>query len=102
MSYRMMHHLVCCSGSDLQLGARVSGIHQRDDARYDVHSSKGVVAGPAGVDSSKLTWKWLSKLWSPLESLNTRCCIILRTQMGTIILTTTHMEVEQGLSGLPG
>ena len=30
-----------------------------------------------------------------LGSLHTRCCIILRTQKGTIILTTTHMSHGQ-------
>ena len=33
----------------------------------------------------------LSKLWCPFGSLNTRCRIILRTQKGTIILTTIHV-----------
>ena len=34
---------------------------------------------------------WLSKLWSPLAPLNTRCRIILRTRKVTISLTATHM-----------
>ena len=35
----------------------------------------------------------VSKLGSLLGTLNSRCRIILRTQKGTIILTTTHIQV---------
>ena len=35
---------------------------------------------------------WLSKLWSPCGfPLNTRCRVILRSQKGTIVLTTTQI-----------
>ena len=45
----------------------------------------------------------LSKLWSPLSPLNTRCRIILRTPKGTIILTTAHIHSARTVrtSGLP-
>ena len=34
---------------------------------------------------------WLSKLGSLLGTLNNRCRIIIATQQGTLILTTTHI-----------
>ena len=51
-----------------------------------------LLAGPGGAHfrgSVELTAHngWLSKLWSFLGPLNTRCCIVLRTQKGTIVLT---------------
>ena len=42
---------------------------------------------------------WLSKLWSPFR-LNTRCRIILRTQEGTIVFTTTHIAVVSYTSSM--
>ena len=41
-----------------------------------------------------IRYGWLSKLWSPCGSPKYyRCCIILKTQKGTIILTTTHIAL---------
>ena len=46
------------------------------------------------TSSILMSYRWLSKLWPPFGSLNTRCRIILRTQEGTMILTTTHIWVS--------
>ena len=45
-----------------------------------------------GFYSCRREYGWLSKLWSFLGPLQTRCRTILRTLKRTIILTTTHME----------
>ena len=42
---------------------------------------------------------WLSKLWSLLGTLKIRCRIIIGIQKGTIILTTTHMNIFGGSQG---
>ena len=72
----------------------VSSGHLRGMKQLPLKSVKQHLWARSGIGSSYIGW--LSKLWSPFGSLNTRCSIILRTQKGTIILTTTHIH-HQGL-----
>ena len=43
------------------------------------------------------TCGWLSKLRSLLGTLNNRCRIIIGTQKGTMVLTTTHVNPKKTL-----
>ena len=78
------HPLFCFVNGKRDDGNR--GDYKRTQQQFYRRRIKNVTAG--------ITWPYMGSCQNHgpfLGTLNSRCRIILRTQKGTIILTTTHM-----------
>ena len=73
--------------------AKKAGLWPHLPTKRHSHNDSGHIASMAGMTESLTTHMDGCENYGPLLGpLNARCRIILRTQKGTIILTTTHMS----------